>query len=221
MTDFLLDGEIIFTQSSSLVHVDITGPVFLILELGEQLAWLACICRKGRSLDQLTLVRPDISHSTAEDTRKGGITVNVNFTSEPFANDTRSATNLCWLKLFRNCCIADGVSVNTRQEEEEGLELPFSLMATLGGFDRVANYAGQLVLKGFQTLFVPVRKSGGSLVWHLITKPNGHRVSYNAMYTLSDQADPTVCMQDLYDSRHFLGWVSNASQHAGKLYLLV
>jgi hypothetical protein len=120
--------------------------MLLILEIGEQVAWLASVCRKGLFLDQLTLVRPDISYTRADDTRKGTITVNISFTSEQFANDSRSVANLCWLKLFRDCCIADGVSVNTRQEEEEGLELPFSLMATLGGFDRVANYAGQLVL---------------------------------------------------------------------------
>ena len=109
----------------------------------------------------------------------------------------------------------------TREEEEKGLELPFSLMATLGGFDRVANYAGQLVLKAFETLFVPIKKRGKSIVWHLITKPNGRRISYNAMYALPEPPDSTVCMQDLYDARHFLGWVSNASQHAGKLRLLV
>lgn len=180
------------------------------MEIGEQLAWLASVCRKGLFPDQLTLIRPDISHT------KPGEIVNISFTSANFGHETRSSSNLCWLKVFRNCCIADGVSVNTRQEEEEGLELPFSMMATLGGFNRVANYAGQLVLKGFETLFVPVSKGGGSLIWHLITKPNGRRISYNAMYTLSDQADSTVCMQDLYDSRHFLGWVSNASQHAGE-----
>ncbi|GAB7326961.1 hypothetical protein MBLNU13_g10914t3 [Cladosporium sp. NU13] len=212
---FLLDGEVTLTQKSSIVRVNIAGPVLLIMEIGEQLAWLASVCRKGMFPDHLTLVRPDISHTKAGDMHKGTVTVNISFTFEKLENDTRATSNLCWLKLFRNCCIADGVSVNTRQEGEEGLELPFSMMATLGGFDRVANYAGQLVLKGFETLFVPVRKSGESLVWHLITKPNGRRISYNAMYTLSDQADPTVCMQDLYDSRHFLGWVSNASQHTG------
>jgi hypothetical protein len=96
-----------------------------------------------------------------------------------------------------------------------GLEISFSLMAMLGGFDRVAEYAGQLVMKGFETLFVPMKKIDKSITWHLITKPNGRRISYNAMYELSEPPDPTVCMQDLSHSRHFLGWVSNASQHTG------
>lgn len=159
------------------------------------------------------MVRPHISPTR---TKYGVTTVDIRFHYERFVHDTHSVADLCWLKLFHNCCIADGVPVNARHMGEQGLELPLDLMATLGGFDRVANYAGQLVLKGFETLFVPVRKSKGSLVWHLITKPNDHRISYNAMYALSDQADPAVCIQDLYDSRHFLGWVSKASQHAGK-----
>jgi hypothetical protein len=189
--------------------------MFLRLETGEQLAWLASICRKGMSPDQLTSSSAIVSQAGSKGVIGSGTTVNITFASEKFAQDALSADDRCWLKLFRNSCVANGVSVNTRQEEEKGLEIPFSLIATLGGFDRVADYAGQLVLKGFETLFVPMKKSGGSIIWHLITKPNGRRISYNAMYALPGQPDATVCMQDLFDSRHFLGWVSNASQHAG------
>lgn len=215
ITDSLLDGRVTFTRLSSLVHVDIAGPMFLRLEIGEQLTWLASICRKNMSPDQLTSVSAIVSQAGSKGVLGGNTTVNINFAVKKFVQNAHSADDQCWLKLFRNCCIANGVSVNIRQEEEKGLEIPFSMMATLGGFDRVADYAGQLVLKGFETLFVPMRKSGGSIIWHLITKPNGRRISYNAMYALPGQPDATVCMQDLYDSRHFLGWVSNASQHTG------
>ena len=215
ITDSLLDGRVTFTRRSSLVHVDIAGPMFLRLEIGEQLAWLASICRKGISSDQLTSISAIVSQAGSKSVLGIDTTVSINFAVEKFAQDALSADDRCWLKLFRNCCIANGVSVITRQEEEKGIEIPFSLMATLGGFDRVADYAGQLVLKGFDTLFVPMKKSGGSIIWHLITKPNGRRISYNAMYALPGQPEATVCMQDLYDSRHFVGWVSNASQHTG------
>lgn len=189
--------------------------MFLTLEVGEQFAWLASICRKGLFPDQLTLVKPIISTAGGKRVLGSGTTLNISFAAEKFVQDAHSADDHCWLKLFRNCCIANGVSANNREEEEKGLELPFSLMATLGGFDRVAEYAGQLVLKGFETLFVPMKKRGESIVWHLITKPNGRRISYNAMYALPEPPDSTVCLQDLYDSRHFLGWVSNVSQHTG------
>jgi hypothetical protein len=192
--------------------------MYLSLELGEQLAWLACIGQKGQYLDQLTQVRARILRVVVLEDRT---TVNIDFVcvgvaSEKFVQKNVAPTDHCWLKLFRNGCIAGGVPVRARQEIREGLEIPFSLMAALGGFDRVAFYAGQLVLKGFETLFVPMRKTQGSIIWHLVTKPNRRRVSYNAMYALSDQADRTVSIQDLSTSRHFLGWISNASQHAGK-----
>jgi hypothetical protein len=189
--------------------------MFLALEIGEQLAWLASICRKGVFPDQLTSVRPILSIVGKQGVSGSGTTLNISFASTKFVQDAHPIDDRCWLKLFRNCCVAEGVSVNPRQEEEMGLEISFSLMAMLGGFDRVADYAGQLVMKGFETLFVPTKKSGGSIIWHLITKPNGRRISYNAMYELSELPDPTVCMQDLSHSRHFLGWVSNASQHTG------
>ena len=214
ITDSLLDGRVTFTRLSSFVHVDIAGPMFLRLEIGEQLAWLASLCREGLSTDQLTSVSASISQAGSKGVVGSETTANISFGYEKSPRDALSADDLCWLKLFRSCFIANGVSVNIRQKEK-GLEIPFSLMAMLGGFDRVADYAGQLVLKGFETLFVPMKKSGGSIIWHLITKPNGRRISYNAMYALPGQPDATVCLQDLYDSRHFLGWVSNASQHTG------
>lgn len=189
--------------------------MFLTLEIGEQLAWLASICRQGLFPDQLTLVKPVVSTAGGKRVLGSGTILNISFASEKFLQDAHSAEDHCWLKLFRNCCIANGVSVKTREEEEKGLELSFSLMAKLGGFDRVADYAGQLVMKGFETLFVPIKKTGGSIIWHLITKPNGRRISYNAMYALPESPDSAVCMQDLSHSRHFLGWVSNASQHTG------
>lgn len=189
--------------------------MFLALEIGEQLAWLASICRKGMFPDQLTSVRPILSFAGKQGASGSDNTLSISFASAKFVQNARPIDDSCWLKLFRNCCVAEGVFVNPRQEEEMGLEISFSLMAMLGGFDRVAEYAGQLVMKGFETLFVPMKKIDRSITWHLITKPNGRRISYNAMYELSEPPDPTVCMQDLSHSRHFLGWVSNASQHTG------
>jgi len=214
----LFDGEVSLTRQSSLVQANILGPMFLSLELGEQLAWLACISRKGRYLDQLTQVRARVLRVVVLEDRT---TLNIDFVrigvnSANFVQNNVAISDHCWLKLFRNCCIAEGVPIKARREVEQGLEIPFYLMAALGGFDRVADYAGQLVLKGFETLFVPIRKTEGSIIWHLITKPNRRRISYNAMYALSDQADRTVRIQDLFTSRHFLGWVSNAGQYAGK-----
>jgi hypothetical protein len=205
----------VFVRQTRTLHVEITGEHFLMMDIGEQLAWLGSICRKGHFVQNPTIVIPRTSTARDDGMLEDSSTLSIKFEIEECVRESYFATNNCWLDLFRNGCIASGALVNPRREGEKGLELPLSLMATLGGFDRVANYAGQLVLKGFETLFVPMKKSGGSIVWHLVTKGNGRRVSYNAMYALPEQPDPTVCMQDLYDSRHFLGWTSNASQHAG------
>jgi hypothetical protein len=196
------------------LDVEIAGPLFLMVDISEQLAWLGSICRKGPDPQSPNIVKSRTSLARDDGMLEDDSTLSIKFEIEEDVQDVFSMANNCWLSLFRNCCIASNAYVHPRRGEE-GLELPFSLMAILGGFDRVAHYAGQLVMKGFETLFVPMRKSNESVIWHLITKPNRRRISYNAMYELSQKADPTVCMQDLYDSRHFLGWVSSASQHAG------
>jgi hypothetical protein len=207
---------VVFVRQLQNLDVEITGQPFLMMDIGEQLAWLGSICRKGHFVQNPTIVIPRTSQARDDGMLEDSSTLSIKFEIEECVRESHFVTHNCWLDLFRNGCIAGSALVRRRREGEKGLELPLSLMATLGGFDRVANYAGQLVLKGFETLFVPMKKSGGSIVWHLLTKPNGRRISYNAMYELSEQPDPMVCIQDLYDSRHFLGWVSNASQHAGE-----
>lgn len=211
----ILSGEVSFVRQSLSLHVEITGPLYLMVDIGEQLAWLGSICRKGSFDQSLTVVEPRVLRARDDGMLEDNSTLSIKFDTTEFTRESFSAANDCWLSLFHNCCIARGAFLNPHGEDDRGLEMPFDLMATLGGFDRVADYAGQLVLKGFETLFVPMKKTRGSIIWHLITKPNGRRISYNAMYALAAPPDATVCMQDLYNSRHFLGWVSNASQHTG------
>ena len=90
-------------------------------------------------------------------------------------------------------------------------------MAQLGGAHRATYWGGQLVLKGFETLFVPVKKNDACISWHLVTKVNHRRVSYNSAEELNHSLEHPVHAGDLLDCRHFLGWVPEASQHAGEV----
>lgn len=92
------------------------------------------------------------------------------------------------------------------------------MMAQLGGAHRATYWNGQLVLKGFETLFVPVKKADTCIVWHLVTKSNRRRVSYNSAEKFGQKCEQPVYVGDLLEYRHFLGWVGSASQHAGELF---
>lgn len=201
------------TALKSSMQVEIEGPLLFLIEIVEQLSWLGCICRVGPDPDEMQLMNPAITQISCESTVVGQVAFEMTFTAGDLLR--RVDTGHCWQKLFKNGCIACGMPISTR-EEEEGIAIPFAMMAKLGGFDRVAEYFGQLVLKGFETLHVPVKKTDTSIVWHLLTEPNGQRISYNAIGQLAGVSDRSVCTQDLYNCKHYLGWASEVSQHAGE-----
>jgi hypothetical protein len=218
----------VFISDDSHLCLDVTGPVFLMIEVGEQLAWLGCICRTSLSSDELTLMRPIVSlvgfanrfetskHPTVFSDLPGPcIAFNITFRSNKPTDDDHAKDGMCWRKLFRGICVADGFPVSTRHGEEPGLELPFDMMAQLGGAHRATYWNDRLVLKGFETLFVPVKKADACITWHLVTKFDHRRVSYNSAAEIGQDCEEQMFVGDLLDCRHFLGWVGNASQHAG------
>ncbi|KAK3667545.1 hypothetical protein LTR22_001723 [Elasticomyces elasticus] len=212
--DPVLDGQVTIYPGSGPMLLEVTGTLFLIIEIAEQLAWLGCVCRMGLNQSLLTLVKPHVSQIALRGDQSVSAAFSITFRPENPKSDA-SNTGECWRTLLHNQCVAKGFPISTRQRDEEGLEMPFALMIKLGGADRVTDYNGQLLVKGFEALFVPTKMTDISIVWHLVTNPKGRRISFNAFYALKSLAVSTVCMHDVYKSRHFLGWVSNASQHTG------
>lgn len=200
-------------NTRSPLEVKIEGQFFLIVELIEQLSWLGCVCRANATSHRLRMVTPNILRISRERFEPHWPTYSICFTAREMPDDPDSGH--CWQKLFNGGSIADGMPISPRQDEE-GIEIPFAMMAKLGGFDRVAHRSGQLMLKGFEALQVPVRKNDASIVWHLIAEPNSRRISYNAVDQLKVELDQSINMEDLYRSKHYLGWASHTSQHAGQ-----
>ncbi|QIW98450.1 hypothetical protein AMS68_003968 [Peltaster fructicola] len=195
------------------VRITIRAPAFLVVEVGEQLAWLGSSCREASHPDTQSCCSPKISVSRPAFVT-GHCEVQIRFPESAQTLDTDQDAQ-CWRSLFRNVCIGDGFPISLRREGERGLEIPFRMMAQLGGADRIADYAGQRLLKGFETLFVPVCKTATSIVWHLLTEVQGKRVSLNAFIDRQVLAEPSVDLACIWRARHFLGWVSKATQHAG------
>lgn len=73
-------------------------------------------------------------------------------------NESPADSGQCWRRLFSNICVAEGFPVRARQTEEQGLEIPLDMMAELGGAKGLTVFRGELVIRGFETLFVPICK---------------------------------------------------------------
>jgi hypothetical protein len=91
------------------------------------------------------------------------------------------------------------------------------MMAALGGAERATIFDGQLLVKGFSTMFIPTRRVENSIVWHFLFNEDKTRISYTAAkqsrvpFSGSDLVD----YQCLLTSRSFLGWSSSVTLHTG------
>ena len=123
----------------------------------------------------------------------------------------------CWHPLFANPVIARHFPTAERRNDEVGLEIPLEMMAALGGARHAVDFEGGLVLKGYSTLFVPVRRHQESVQWHLIRARGEDRISYRVA---SEQCPNRALLKDLSHetlrtTRAYLGWWKEAETHLG------
>jgi hypothetical protein len=75
--------------------------------------------------------------------------------------------------------IARGFPILKRPEEGTGLEIPLDMIAALADARYINSFQSKIYMKGFSTMLVPTKKSGDTLVWHLLynDRPES-RISY-------------------------------------------
>ena len=88
-------------------------------------------------------------------------------------------------------------------------------MAALGGARHAMGFEGGWVLKGYSTLFVPVKRYQDSVQWHLICATGENRVSFSEVST---QHPNRALLKDLIHdelktTRTFLGLWKVAETH--------
>ena len=139
------------------------------------------------------------------------------FTVRIFTSELLKEEQSCWFPLFANPVIARGFPVSERENQEQGLEVPLEMMAALGGARHVTEFEGGLVLKGYSTMFVPVKCQQDSVQWHLILARGEDRILY---CEASVQCPNRALLEELnYEklstTRTFLGWWKSAETHLG------
>ncbi|KAK9444430.1 Pfs domain protein [Metarhizium brunneum] len=93
-----------------------------------------------------------------------------------------------------------------------GLEIRLDTMAHLAGTRHIQLFNNKIFIKGFSTMLVPTRHSDDIVVWHLLFKRNGDRISYLD----SDGSHvEEINLFGLETSRHILGWSSSVRYFTG------
>lgn len=206
--------------SSSVVWVDAHGTAACVAEIGEQFAWLASALRSSPYPQQVAYSRPfidgiQIGHVTYEDTTyicKIGVELREG------ESDSGAANGECWHGLFGRPVVVEGFPIPRRSEEDSpGLEIPLNIMAGLTRARRVGSFEGKTVLKGFETMLLPMKCTKDIVTWHLVHSKSGERISYleSGNFQTAD-----VQIPKLEKSRHILGWCPEMKSYAGREKLL-
>lgn len=200
-------------------RLEVTGTAESIADIGEQLAWLGSALRSSPYETGVTVVGAfvsDMGTNSASKITEGQPSkyfCNLSFNLDVIDNTGEISNGQCWHQLFRNPVIVRGYPIPRRPMSNMGLEISLDIMASLSGTRYINTFTNKIFIKGFSAMLVPTRHSDNILLWHLVCKKNGDRVSY---LDGKDIHADNVSLPDLETSRHILGWSSSVRYLVGK-----
>jgi hypothetical protein len=192
----------------SQTSVTIQGQAPLLSQIIAQFAWFGAACRTSPDPEQNCFTTAHVkSFSDPENIIGFNFDFSFDFKPPPKASS-------CWFSFCRYASIACGFPISARHQGEAGLELGLELMATLAGVDYATSFRGNLLLKGFSSMLIPVVQNEHSITWHFVHDRNGGHLPYTALDAF--QSASGLKLRSLSKDRHFVGWVSAAELCFGK-----
>ena len=191
--------------------VHATGKLVYLCEMLEVLVWMGAACRSSDNEQDLSTCKPVFTRQSDST----GLYFKVEFSNANIAHEEKvESCAMCWHKMFQGGVIAEGYPIPTRAEHERGLEVSLGLMVALARTPSQALYEGHALLKGYNSMLLPVHKEGHSVQWHFLT--SGHpktRMSFNECLSFPTFTSFDDVMSD--SARHFVGWCRDTRILAG------
>jgi hypothetical protein len=127
------------------------------------------------------------------------------------------AEQTCWLPLFYNPVIAKGFPIPHRTDHELGLEMPLEIMAALAGAEQAVEYGCGLLIKGFSSIVIPIKRQRDSVQWHLVGNADGRRIKYSDVRSRCPKrlSVNDFGHDDLRNTRAFLAWWKLSKSYVG------
>lgn len=194
----------------------VTGSEGFLVTIAQQLSWLVAACRASPS--ELVYSYP----SFREEESTSAISIPTFRISSEIVPLSPQEPRCCWNEVVGRSVIVAGFPIPERFRGEIGLELPIQVMAGLAGVPLATNYRGGYLLKGQSVIFVPVKRLGDSVQWHLAQGKNG-RVAYRDVSDLCPLRLPIEKLDQnaLSTTRAFLGWCPKSVNNVGMYPLFV
>ncbi|KAB8259361.1 hypothetical protein BDV32DRAFT_150476 [Aspergillus pseudonomiae] len=214
----LPDGtKLIACLQGSEVRLEVTGISECIAEIGEQLAWLGAALRSSpyeTGVAVCNAFASEFGMEELEDSTSPSFSrffFHISFNLEFVDEAEISSSGQCWHQLFGNPVIVSGYPILRRPMSNLGIEISLDTMARLVKTQHINTFNRKFYIKGFCVMLVPTHSYDDIIVWHLLHKRNGERISYNE--TISGHAD--ISLSALEKSRHILGWCPKVRYLAG------
>ncbi|EON69931.1 hypothetical protein W97_09196 [Coniosporium apollinis CBS 100218] len=180
----------------------------MLVELAQQLAWIGAALSPSPFGEATAYSEAKIAK-----TDSGPLEFELDFHFNPL----HSAETSCWLPLFCGASIAHGFPIAERQDEM-GVEVSLDIAAEIAGVQHAVEFAGGVVMKGFSSMLVPIRRQEDRIQWHLLSSLDPEtRLSYREVLdrcpnraTLEE-----VSLESLRATRAILGWCSAATSLLG------
>lgn len=202
-----------------------TGPGDSIVEVGQQLAWVAAALQSSTSTTGIAPCAPFVSSATLKPTdtissdpeEVPEILCTIDFDIQLPATDIAEQPGHCWHKMFRNPVMVVGYPILSKPASNpgHGLELPLNMMSILAGSDRVHEFEDRVLIKGFSTMVSATKRLGNLIIWHYFYNADGGKISHLDLM-LDHEFDVSLSLSELESARHVVGWCSECKLYAGK-----
>jgi len=185
--------------------VEVTGPKEDVITLAQILAWIGAAFQISNT--------EEVQYSAPVITQLANNILSMNFSQTTLVDAERT----CWLLMFYNPVIARGFPIPHRINHELGLEMPLEMMAALNGAEQAVEYSSGLLIKGFSSMLVPVKRQQDSVQWHLVNNIDGKRIKYSDVRArCPKRLSVDEFSQDaLRKTRAFLAWWKISESYVG------
>ncbi|KAI0539656.1 hypothetical protein GGR58DRAFT_512195 [Xylaria digitata] len=196
------------------LSVLIRGTKSTIIDIAQQISWMSATL-------SLSPFRQKVAYCNTNLVRDTSYT-GLRFKVEREFAQLQSIEDPCWLPLFSNAVLAWGFPIPERLGET-GLEISIDLMAAIAGVRHAVEYDGGVVMKGFSSMLVPLKRDRetDTVQWHLVSSHDEEtRLSYQEGIAIAPCSDRAllaeVDLQSLRTTRAILGWCNAAETVLGR-----
>ncbi len=200
-----------------------TGPPDTVVEIGEQLAWVASALRS--SGPRAASVIPSVGRviQTGQTPSCVSMTIELEFSlSSEEKSPANDRNGECWQMLFSESTTVQGYPIQQRSGPISGLEMPIGLMAKLTETKRISVFKGRPFIKGFDIMLFAAERFEDVVLWHVLSNEDGSYIQYH------DPKGSVVCpetlqmstpssIRELVQARNVVGWCSAVTTMVGMM----